>query len=77
MYPKLIHSLTKNFESFARTTPEGIEFWLARHLQELLEYSEWRNFLLVIEKAKTAAETAGNKPSDHFVDVNKTIEMPK
>ena len=77
MHPKQIQSLAKNFESFAQTTKEGIEFWLARDLQELLEYTEWRNFLQVIEKAKIAAEAAEHTASDHFVDVNKTIQMPK
>jgi len=43
----------------------------------LLEYDEWRNFAKVIEKAKTACENAGQKEGDHFVDVNKTIPMPK
>ncbi len=75
MHPQLIHSLTKNFENHAQKTSEDIEFWLARDLQELLEYSEWRNFLLVIEKAKVASESSGNKASDHFVDVNKMVGL--
>jgi hypothetical protein len=43
----------------------------------MLGYSEWRNFTAVIEKAMTACEVSGHPPSDHFVDVNKTIKMPK
>ena len=43
----------------------------------MLGYTEWRNFNKVINKAKTACETSGHKIPDHFVDVNKTIEMPK
>lgn len=43
----------------------------------MLEYTEWRNFLQVVEKAKIACLTAGQAISDHFVDVNKTIPMPK
>ena len=53
------------------------EFWFARDLQHLLGYTEWRNFLQVINKAKSSCETADHLISDHFVDVNKTIAMPK
>jgi len=67
----------KTFEDIKRYTDDGIEFWLARELQEVLEYTEWRNFSGVIEKAKIACENSGNNTSDHFVDVNKTINMPK
>jgi len=77
MEKKFIQSLTKNFESFAHKTEDGVEFWLARDLQHLLDYTEWRNFLKVIIKAKTACELSGQNIDDHFVDANKTIEMPK
>ena len=50
---------------------------LGRDLQHLLGYDEWRNFNTPISKAKTACEVSGHKASDHFVDVNKTIQMPK
>ena len=43
----------------------------------LLNYTEWRNFLQVVEKAKIACENSDQYVSDHFVDVNKTINMPK
>ena len=77
MKKELIHSLTSDFENCAHQTENGVEFWLARDLQNLLGYTEWRNFYLVIAKAKTACEVSNHLPSDHFVDVNKTIEMPK
>jgi len=77
MEKKFIQSLTKNFESFAHKTEDGVEFWLARDLQHLLDYSKWDNFQNVISKAKTACELSGAKISDHFADVGKTIEMPK
>jgi DNA-damage-inducible protein D len=67
----------KTFEDIKHYTEDGIEFWLARELQEVLEYTEWRNFSGVIEKAKIACENSNNSVSDHFVDVNKTIDMPK
>ena len=74
---QVIHSLTDNFETFSHKTEEGIEFWLARDLQQLLGYTEWRNFYKVILKAKTACELSEQPIVDHFVDVNKTIQMPK
>ena len=56
---------------------DGIEYWLARELQELLEYSQWRNFVNVIDKAKISCKNSENEISDHFADVSKTIAMPK
>ena len=72
---ELIHSLTNNFEEFANQTDDNVEFWLARDLQHLLGYSEWRNFQNAISKAKTACEVSEQNVSDHFVDVNKMVEI--
>lgn len=75
MKKELIHTLTQDFESYAQTTESGVEFWLARDLQHLLGYTEWRNFNFVINKAKTACEVSGHGISDHFVDVNKMVAI--
>lgn len=72
---ELIHSLTKNFEDFANQTDDKVEFWLARDLQHLLGYTEWRNFQNAISKAKTACDVSGQNISDHFVDINKMVEI--
>jgi DNA-damage-inducible protein D len=77
MKTDLIHTLTGDFEAHAQQAENGIEFWLARDLQHLLGYDEWRNFTTVISKAKTSCEVSGHPVADHFVDVNKTIAMPK
>lgn len=63
------------FEGIKHLTEEGIEFWYARELQTVLEYTEWRNFETVINKAKEACNTSGNNMSDHFVDVNKMVPI--
>jgi len=56
---------------------KGIECWSARELQSIFNYTEWRNFLKVIDKAREACKNSGNAVSDHFVDVNKMIELAK
>lgn len=56
-------------------TEQGVEFWFARDLQKPLGYTEWRNFLLVIRKAKVACKNAGQEVGDHFVDVNKMVAI--
>lgn len=71
----LIIKLHKNFEDYMHTDENGIEFWYARELQELLEYSQWRNFEQVIDKAKIACENSSQQVKDHFADVSKMVEI--
>ncbi|HRW58240.1 MAG TPA: DNA damage-inducible protein D [Chlamydiales bacterium] len=70
---KANHSI---FES-QKKTENGIEFWSARNLAKTLEYSDYRNFLLVIEKAKKACTNSGYSITDHFVEVNGMIIIGK
>ena len=72
---QVIHTLTNNFETFAHKTEEGIEFWLARDLQQLLGYTKWDNFKNVILKAKTACELSGQDIEDHFADIGKMVQI--
>ena len=68
------HNYTESlFESIRHVNKYGQEFWYARDLQIALEYTEWRNFCKVIEKAKEACRGSNNTVSDHFVDVNKIV----
>ena len=69
-----IINLNKRFEEYAYEQ-DGIEYWLARELQELLGYSDWRIFLNAINKAKESCETTGEAVSDHFVDVTKMVKI--
>ena len=75
MKSEQILTLTNTVEGHAQRTETGIEFWLARDLQELLGYEEWRNFLKVIKKAKITCEASNHLISHHFVDVNKMVDL--
>lgn len=75
MQHDVIIALTEDFEGHAQQTDSDVEYWLARDLQHLLGYSEWRNFVSVVTKAKTACEVSGHPVSDHFVDVNKMVDL--
>jgi len=65
----------KNTFDLAWQNYDDIEFMFARDLQILLEYKEWRNFSLVIEKAKIACNNSKNEVLDHFVDINKMVTI--
>lgn len=67
----------ETFEYCKRINEFGDDFWYARDLQKILQYREWRNFIKVIEKAQEACEGSGNYVSDHFVEVNKMIDLGK
>ena len=70
-----IETLTDSFEDHAQRTEQGVEYWLARDLQFLLGYSEWRNFCSAIAKAKAACKFSGHPEADHFVDVDKMVDL--
>lgn len=63
------------FEKIKHINENGQEFWYARELQKVLEYTEWRNFTNIINKAKIACENSNNTIADHFVDVNKMVDI--
>lgn len=65
------------FENLKRINEFGSEYWLARELAEVLEYSKWSNFQNVIEKAKEACKKSNMSVPDHFADIGKMIDLPK
>lgn len=66
----------QTFESIKHVNEYGQEYWLARELQHVLEYTEWRNFTKIIEKAMDACSGVGVDIDLHFVEVNKSSPMP-
>jgi DNA-damage-inducible protein D len=64
-----------DFEKAKQHTQDGVEFWYARDLKDILEYEQWRNFLTVVEKAKESCKNAKNDIGDHFADVSKMVEI--
>lgn len=76
MKTELIHSLTSTFEAHAQQAEGATEYWLASDLKYLPGYADGRNFSAsTVSKAKAAREQSGPASSDHFVDVNKTIDL--
>lgn len=75
MKREVVDSLTTNFEAHAQQTENGVEYWLARDIQYLLGYTDWRNFIAVISKAKVACEVSGHVVLDHFVDATKMVDL--
>lgn len=76
MSNKMMRYSEDTFESIKHVNEYGYEFWYARELQSVLEYTEWRNFQKLIEKAQTACENSDVAVDECFVEVNKTSPMP-
>jgi DNA-damage-inducible protein D len=74
MKKELISELFDKFEH-ACYLLEGVECWSAREMQEIFKYAEWRNFLKVIDKAKSSCENSGESVPNHFVDINKMVAI--
>ena len=61
------------FENIKHTDEYGCEYWYARELQTILDYTEWRKFSAVIEKAIMACSNSDTNVYDHFVGVDKMV----
>jgi DNA-damage-inducible protein D len=64
---------SNTFERIRRTNEHGADFWSARELARVLEYSEFRHFLPVIEKAREACLKSAHKVEDHFEQVLEMV----
>lgn len=70
---ELINPRKSVFEQIRHVDENGVEYWSAREMAKVLEYSEYRHFLPVIEKAKEACANSNNNPLDHFEDILEMV----
>jgi DNA-damage-inducible protein D len=63
------------FERIKRLNPQGNECWSARDLARVLEYSVFRNFQPVIEKARKACANSGHAVADHFAEIRNMVDI--
>lgn len=63
------------FESIKHIDENGVEFWYARELKDVLDYKEWRKFENVIDKAKQSCENSGMNAFEHFVGADKMVKI--
>lgn len=64
----------QTFEDIKQTDENGNEFWYARAFAKTLEYSDFRNFLKVIEKARKACILSNKEVSDHLVEAIEVVK---
>ena len=70
MTPEIMHNQSI-FESIKKTTETNQNYWSARDLAKILEYIDYRNFKIVIDKAMEACKNSSQSVEDHFVDSNE------
>ncbi|HEY8668277.1 MAG TPA: BRO family protein [Tepidisphaeraceae bacterium] len=76
MKHETVEKLFADFERLLRVDAErGIEFWLARELQDVLGYDRWENFAKVVDRAQVACRNAGFEPGDHFLEATKMVDL--
>ena len=75
MKAKLTKRSVALFENIKKIDEEGKEYWSSRDLWKILEYTEHRHFLPVIEKAKISCENSGHLVSDHFEDILEMVSI--
>lgn len=72
---RIVEQHHETFESIRQFDAEGNEFWIARRLAKVLEYSEYRHFQPVIERAKESCRNSGHVVEDHFEDVLDMVDI--
>ena len=65
----------KTFEDIKHIDENGVEFWYARELMPVLQYSNWQNFEKIIHKAMISCENSNISVIDHFTDINKMVQI--
>ena len=75
MGTRLTKKATAIFESIKKIDENGVEYWSSRDLWKVLEYTEHRHFLPVIEKAKVACTNSGQEIHNHFEDILEMVAI--
>jgi len=76
MDKEIVGRLHSSFKAMVQKEPRtGTEYWLARDLQVLLGYTQWRSFEAVIRKVMTACENSGYDSKDHFAHARKMVDL--
>lgn len=65
----------KTFDSIKHINEDGKEFWYARELMPLLQYTNWQNFEKIINKAITSCKNSKFNVIDHFIDISKMVAI--
>ena len=71
----LLNNTENDFESIKHVDENGTEFWYARELMIMLDYSKWGNFKNVITKAKEACKGSNIAQDEHFADVGRVLKV--
>lgn len=71
----IINSPHKHFEEIKKIDENGVEYWEARELMPLLEYTKWENFEKVITKAKETCLSSEQDIISHFLEVRKMVSL--
>lgn len=66
-------SYVTGLEELRQLTEDGVEYWFARDLMPLLDYTKWANFKSVIQRASEACESGGSSPANHFAETGKMV----
>ena len=64
----------KKFKDINYVREGGSEYWSARELAAVLDYSQWRNIQKVIDRAMIACENSGHEIEYDFAEVSKIVE---
>ena len=72
---KILNKGNPTFESIRHIDKDQTEYWYARELQDVLEYTQWRRFGNAINKAKISCENSGIATFEHFADLGKMVQI--
>ena len=72
---KNLNYSNQTFEDIKHIDENEMEYWYARELMPVLQYSNWQNFEKIIRKAMIACENSNISAIDHFTDVNKMVQI--